>query len=118
QSRQPLRVGAWTTVELVHDGRTLSLLVDGDEVDRASARGTPFQQTADVFEVSLATAPVHGLIDEVLLLAYESGAPAELPTDVELRDLAGPVRFSARGDLLAPARFSLHLGDEVERRAV
>lgn len=118
QSGQPLRVGAWTTVELVHDGRTVILLVDGKEVDRTSARGACFQQPGDAFEISLANAPIHGAVDEILLLAHESGEPAELPREVELRDLAGPVRFSARGDLLAPARFTLQLGDEIARRVV
>lgn len=115
---RPLRLGSWVTLELVHDGRAVALVVDGQEQARAAANGAPFQQPADVFEVSLSAAPVLGLVDEVQLLAYERSELQTLPDDVELVGLQGPVRFGRRGELLAPARFALVQGEEVVGRFV
>lgn len=118
EGRLPLRLGEWVTLELVHDGRRLALVVDGQEQARASAAGQPFQQPTDVFEVSLGSAPVRGLVDELQLLAYERSEEQALPDEVQLIGLQGPVRFGRRGELLAPAWFALVRGDETEGRFV
>jgi hypothetical protein len=118
RGRRPLRTGRWLTLELVHDGRTLAVLVDGREAGRAPAAGAPFQQSPDLFEVSLGSVPVRGLVDEIQLLAYERGELMALPFEAELRDLKTPVRFTARGELREPARFTLVLRDESVGRLI
>lgn len=118
RGQRPLRTGVWVTLEVVHDGRVLSLLIDGEEVARESARGEPFRQPSDLLEVSIGSAPILGLVDEIQLLAYEASEEQSLPTSVQLQDLQGPVRFGRRGELLAPARFTLVQGEESLGRTV
>jgi prepilin-type N-terminal cleavage/methylation domain-containing protein len=113
-----LPVHTWVTLELVHDGRSLVVLVDGREEGRTRASAPLLQKADDLLEVSLAGAPVRGVVDEVQLLAYERAVPVDVPADVELRDLQGPVRFSRRGELLTPTRFTAVAGEESAARYV
>ncbi|MEM7198974.1 MAG: prepilin-type N-terminal cleavage/methylation domain-containing protein [Planctomycetota bacterium] len=110
----PLPTVAWVTVELVHDGHWLALVVDGREQAGVAAAGAPFQRQGDQLEVSLGNSPVHGLVDEIRLLAYDRGARLALPDGVEWLGLQGPIRFGRRGELVAPkpARFTLQLDEE------
>ena len=82
------------------------------------ARGAPLQKADDQFEISLGDAPVLGLVDEVQLLAYERGPLSELPIDVELIGLQGPVRFDRRGEVENADRFEVIRGDERAKREI
>ena len=119
---QPLRLFQWVQVELIHDGRTLFLVVDGLEVARASARGECYQKRSDALEVSPGHAPLSGLVDEIRLTAYELGEAQFLPHSVSMRGFQGPLGFDRRGQLRAPAtigtviEFVLH--DRSEKRSL
>jgi len=115
---RPLPVGQWLTIGLSHDGNVLELTVDGRIAASTSARGEPFQRAKDLFEVSLGSEPIDGLVDEVQLLAYERGEAVAMPLGVELRDLQGPLDFGRRGELLTPTRFSVVLNDDVVTRSI
>jgi len=98
-----LRLFQWTQLELIHDGNRLMLVVDGVITAKERARGECFQQPADRLEISPGETPIHGLVDEIVLDAYELGEPQELPSNIELRGFQGPVAFDSRGKLRAPA---------------
>ncbi|MHC4078566.1 MAG: prepilin-type N-terminal cleavage/methylation domain-containing protein [Planctomycetota bacterium] len=119
---QPLRLFQWTQLELIHDGQRLLLVVDGLEVARQSARGECYQLRGDLLEVSPGETPLHGLVDEIRLLAYELGEPQNLPPQVALRGFQGPIGFDRRGQLRAPATIGtvieLELDDATEKRSL
>lgn len=110
---RPLRAGAWTTLELAFDGAQLRLRIDGREAARAAAAGEVFRGAGDALEVSFGRTPILGLVDEVQLFAYERTELLRLPVDVTLEEHPPLVRFGSRGELLAPARFTLRWQDEV-----
>lgn len=119
---RPLQLFQWTQLELIHDGYRLLLVVDGVTVAAQPARGECYQRPADVLEVSPAETPLHGLVDEIRLLAYELGEAQELPHNIELRGFQGPVGFDSRGKLRAPATpgtvIELVLDGESQRRSL
>ena len=92
------------------------------QVDQAVARGEAYQQKGDVFEVSPGHAPVHGLVDEIRLLAYELSEPQNLPQGVTLGGFQGPIGFDGRGRPRAPAKIGstieLSLDGEHEKRSL
>jgi prepilin-type N-terminal cleavage/methylation domain-containing protein len=108
----PLAVDRWTTVQAVHDGSELLLLVDGVEQARARARGEPLQQKQDVLELSPGDAPIEALVDEAQLLAYEVGPLLDLPPGVELRGLKDGIAFTRTGDTSGVVQFTLVLNDD------
>ena len=120
----PLRLFQWTQLKLIHDGSRLLLVVAGLEAARQSARGECYQRPrqGDILEVSPGEAPLHGLVDEIRLLAYELGEPQSLPINMTLRGFQGPIGFDGRGQLRAPATIGtvieLVLHDQVEQRSL
>jgi hypothetical protein len=108
----------WVAIELVHDGRALALSVDGREVARAAAAGAPFQGSDDVFEISMANAPIPGIVDEVRLLAYERGERLDLPGDVELSGVQGAVEFDRLGMPRGVVRIALSRQGETRTRTI
>ncbi len=124
-ARWPLRLSQWAALELNHDGREVSLLVDGQLVAREVAGGRPFDRSGAVLEVSPGTDAFDGLVDEVQLLAYEDGDLQLLPVGVEVQP-APPWRlaFGRDGALVEPQEFAFSLvmpmGDDelTERRRV
>jgi prepilin-type N-terminal cleavage/methylation domain-containing protein len=102
RGERPLPVGRWLELRLLHDGTRCALLVDGVELASAPAPGEPFQQSADLLEVSGGDAPVLGLVDEILLMRYELGDELRIAPEVgvALRGPAGRlerVRFDRLG---------------------
>ncbi len=119
---RPLRLFQWTQLELIHDGYRLLLVVDGVNAATASARGECFQRRGDRLEISPGETPLHGLVDEIRLLAYELSEAQELPPSIELRGFQGPVGFDSRGKLRAPATIGtvieLVLDGESDKRSL
>lgn len=116
--KRPLPIGRWLTLAVVHDGSRLSLMV-GDQLADLVDAPLPILQTAgDVFVVSPGTEPVIGLVDEVQLLAYESGAEQLLPIGIELVASPSVFRFDRNGDLVEPCRFTLRDGDDERTHAI
>lgn len=115
---RPLALGQWITLELVHDGRVLRLVVDGRELARTGARGSVFQAAGDVFEISPSNAPIVGVVDEVRLLAYEKGDLIELPNDVELSGVQGSIDFDSLGMPQGHPQLVLKLQDQSVKRTV
>jgi prepilin-type N-terminal cleavage/methylation domain-containing protein len=111
-----LALDRWVTIELVHDGRTLRLLIDGEVAAVRSARGEPFQD-GSLFEVSPEDGPVPGRIDEIQLLAYARGEPGEIPAAVTVKGLEKPLTYDRRGQLERPVTLEFIL-DELKRRKV
>ena len=54
----------------------------------------------------------------MLFEAYDRGTPQTLPFGVTLDASQWVVAFDRNGDLVAPARFTLALGDEVRELSV
>lgn len=104
----------WLTLEVVHDGQHVSLLVDGVEAARSEAVGAPFQRESDSFEVSPPAAPVAGLVDEIQLWAYTLADPVDLPLGVALPDTPTSMRFLAGGSPLEPYVITLQIADQTE----
>jgi prepilin-type N-terminal cleavage/methylation domain-containing protein len=107
-----LALHAWQTLELVHDRSELRLLLDGREIGREQARLPVLQTASDVFEVSPADAPVRGLVDEVLVLAYTLSPPQTMPVGLQLSAEPSVVRFDADGALDGPSGFRLTIEDD------
>jgi hypothetical protein len=101
-SELPLPVGRWCTLDVGLDGETAWLSLDGQELARGAAEGTPQQEPDGVFEVSPAEAPVNGVVDEVRWFVYAYAQAQPLPS--ELRPAATyRFAFDARGEpTLAP----------------
>ena len=87
----------WTTIEVVHDGRRLRLLVNNRLAGEREAIGEPFQEDAHLFLLSPRDAPMVGLVDDVILRAYERSEVQFLPRNVLVRGMEEPLRFDRRG---------------------
>lgn len=109
-----LPLDVWLTLEVVHDGEYVSLLVDGVETARSDAPGAPFQRESDSFEVSPPAAPVAGLVDEIQLWAYTLADPVDLPLGVTLSNTPTSMRFLAGGAPLEPYVITLQIADQTE----
>ncbi len=112
--RRPVPLHQWSTLELVHDGRRLTLLRDGVEEGQVECVGVPFQTTEDHLELSPPETPMHGVVDEVQLLAYTLGEPVRLPSAVELRGLPASIPFDRLGMPMVGAQIRMRL-DDVEQ---
>ena len=117
-AKRPLPLSAWCTLELVHDGASLILVVDGAEEARVSAKGSVFQEGKDLFEVSLGNAPIQGLVDEIQILAYQPADPHDLPGDVTIAGNERRIGFGRRGELLDSIELELVLGERREKLRV
>lgn len=115
RARQPLQLAAWTTLEAVHDGRELYLFVDGREEARVPAKGGVYQERQDFFEVSLGNGQVHGLVDEIQILAYQPADPHDLPGDATIAGNERRIAFDRRGEIVEPVDFELVVGDRREK---
>ncbi|MHC5064826.1 MAG: prepilin-type N-terminal cleavage/methylation domain-containing protein [Planctomycetota bacterium] len=110
-----LSLQPWHSLQLVHDGTELRILVDDRVLDRADAPGQLFQDGAEEFVVSPSDRPVLGLVDEVQLLAYEFTQTQELPFGVSLSSSAGRIVFDRYGEVVGSPVFRL-LSDTDEER--
>lgn len=115
QGTRALAIGRWQTLQVVHDGRRFALLVDDAEIASEAVRLPILQTDRDVFEVSPADAPVPGLVDEVMVMAYAFAEPIDLPPGVRITADPAVVRFDRQGDLVEPVDVVLAI-DEDERR--
>jgi prepilin-type N-terminal cleavage/methylation domain-containing protein len=118
KARHPLPMRRWVTLDVVHDGSEVRLVVDGRVVAADQARGAPLQREVDTFEVSLGQAPVPGLVDEIQLWAYLLGEPVELPVDVTVTGLDQGLRFLPTGETEHPSLISIKSGDLTETRRI
>jgi prepilin-type N-terminal cleavage/methylation domain-containing protein len=92
-----LPLGRWCTVEVACDGSEVWLTVDGHEVGRAVAAGTPMQEAEGTFEVSPGEAPLPGLVDEVRWFVF-SWAPLQTLPPALLPQRVYRLGFDGRGD--------------------
>ncbi len=104
----------WLTLEVVHDGQHVALVVDGEEAARTAAEGAPFQRADDWFEISPPAAPIAGLVDEIQLWAYTLADAVDLPIGVSLADTPMSMRFLPGGAPLEPYVVTLKTDDQVE----
>lgn len=96
-SAVPLPLERWCSVDAACDGTSAWLVVDGREVARTPAAGTPVQERDSVFEISPAEAPVPGIVDEVRLLVFKLGPAQDLPGELlPARDQV--IHYDARGE--------------------
>src|SRR5690606_19466359 len=114
----PLPVRRWVTLDVVHDGKTLQVVVDGRVAAAVEARGAPFQRDGDMFELSPGHAPVRGLVDEVQLFAYTSAEPVDLPQGTRVQGLERGLRFLPTGEPEPPCEVVLTSGEQTERHRV
>jgi prepilin-type N-terminal cleavage/methylation domain-containing protein len=113
----PLR--RWIGLIVSHDGRELSILVEGDEVGRVAAAGEPYQDRDGArLLVSPESSPVPGKIDEIRVDAYQLDEFAELPAGVAVGGMQGTIRFDRQGFLVAPVRLILEFDGKEEQRLV
>lgn len=118
QSDIPLRQNQWHALDLIQDGRRVSMRIDDREV-AAEPSSLPLLQTAqDVLVVSAGDQPVFGLIDSVQLWAYAEGDEQAIPATV--RFVGGPprIRFDDRGLLEVGDLIELEFGDLTETLSV
>lgn len=94
---QPLPVGRWCTLDVGCDGAAVWLSLDGRELGRAAAAGTPKQEPEAVFEVGLAQQPLAGMVDEVRWFVYAEAPAQPLPRDIR-PERALRFTFDARGE--------------------
>ncbi|MEZ5962742.1 MAG: LamG-like jellyroll fold domain-containing protein [Planctomycetota bacterium] len=118
KARAPLPLRRWTTLDVVFDGKSLELDVDGRQVGAVPAPGAPFQREGDVFEVSPGQARVAGSIDEIQLFAYVLAEPVDLPLGTELEGLDEGLRFAPTGEPEAACEVVLKNGEQTERHHV
>jgi hypothetical protein len=109
---RPLPLRRWVTLEAVHDGSRLTLLVDGAVAASSDAPGSPFQRDSDAFEVSPPAAPVPGLVDEVQLWAYTLADAVEMPLGTSLPGAPASLRFLPAGAPLEPYVLSIATEDQ------
>ncbi len=83
-SELPLPLARWCTLEAGCDGRNAWLALDGREVAREVAAGTPQQERDAVFEVAPADGPITGLVDEIRWFVYVFSPPQSLPPELPL----------------------------------
>ncbi len=97
--RNPLPLNRWSTLKVVADGEGSWLMVNGRIVDRAAAKGKPYDRLGEPIFLSAPQAPLAGVMDEVKLQALDREPPEALPEGVTL--LGGPklVRFVPGGTL-------------------
>lgn len=107
-AREPLPLLRWVTVELTHDGRSLTCLVDGAEVARADAGGRLMQGGEDRLDLSPGDAPLNGVLDEVQLFAFVEAEPLDLPAELEVEQPV-IVAFGRDGEPIAPPPIALRV---------
>lgn len=113
--KESLSLQPWHSLQLVHDGRELRILLDERLLDRAAAKGQLFQEGDEQFSVSPEDQPVLGLIDEVQLLAYEYSLTQDLPSGVQLEGVSGSIVFDRHGELVGAPSFRLSSDSDGER---
>ncbi len=114
-AERALSLQPWHSLQFIHDGRELRLLVDDRVVDRAAARGQVFQEGNEDFVVSPSYQPVLGLIDEVQLLAYEFSQTQELPFGLTLSSSTSRIVFDRYGEVVGAPVFRLADDSDEER---
>jgi prepilin-type N-terminal cleavage/methylation domain-containing protein len=115
RARAVLALRRWVTIDVIHDGSTLELVVDGRSMGQVEARGAPFQRDGDFFEVSPANSGVPGLLDEIQLWAYALAEPVDLPAGTALEGFDGGVRFLPTGEPEAVCEVTIKAGEQTER---
>jgi prepilin-type N-terminal cleavage/methylation domain-containing protein len=98
-AEEALPLHRWCTLDVGCDGNALWLALDGAELARTAAAGSPQQGDDPMFEVVPADAPFTGAVDEVRWFVY-TFAPAQfLPHELPLEK---PLRFAfdARGEAI------------------
>ena len=109
---EPVRLHRWLTLEVVYDRRRIALLVDGKTLDSAAMKLPLWQREQDVMQISPGDQPVHGLVDEVQLLAYEFSLSQELPVGIELEVTPPSIEFDRLAALQRPVKIVLSSGED------
>ena len=112
-----LPLDRWVSLELIHDGRTFKLLIDGEVAAVKSAIGEPFQD-GSLFEVSPEEGPIPGRVDEIQLMAYERDEPTDLPVRVVIKGLSKPLTYDRRGKLQRPVTLEFTLEEQQRYKKV
>ena len=71
-----------------------------------------WQREQDVMQISPGDQPVHGLVDEVQLLAYEFSLSQELPVGIELEVTPPSIEFDRLAALQRPVKIVLSSGED------
>jgi prepilin-type N-terminal cleavage/methylation domain-containing protein len=105
----PLR--QWCTLDVACDGRSAWMTLDGRELDRAAADGSPIASGEAVLDVSPGDDAVPGIVDEVRLFAYAFGEVQRLPIPLQ-PDRFYRLSFDARGERTDANQVKLLLPEE------
>jgi prepilin-type N-terminal cleavage/methylation domain-containing protein len=105
----PLR--QWCTLDIACDGRSAWLTLDGRELDRVVADGSPMVPGEAVFDVSPGDDPVPGIADEVRVFAYTFGEVQRLPVELQPERFYR-LGFDARGERTDTNQVKLLLPEE------
>ena len=97
KSEIALPLQQWCTVDVGCDGQSVWLALDGRELARSTAEGSPQQEPDGVFEVSPADAPLPGVIDELRWVVFAFAPPQLLPPELQFR-ATYRFGFDARGE--------------------
>lgn len=101
-TKRALRADRWITLELVADGSAFAMLADGVELARTPATLPLWQRPEDVLELSPADRPLPGLVDELVVFAYDRSQEQMLPPGIGVRAVPEQFGFDRNGDLLVP----------------
>ncbi len=82
QSQRPLPLRTWCTIDAVCDGRSVWLVLDGQELGRAFADGGPLLEPGEQLDVLPADAALPATVDEVRVFAQVFAPPQYLPTEL------------------------------------
>ena len=105
----PLR--QWCTLDVACDGRSAWLTLDGRELDRVAADGSPLVAEATVLDLSPGDDPVPGIVDEMRLFAYTFGEVQRLPIELQ-PDRFYRLSFDSRGERIDANVVKLLLPEE------
>lgn len=108
QAQAAVPVGRWLTLDLVTDGQSCYVTLDGRELDRRAMDGPLWLPPDATLELSPPDAPVPGAIDELRVFAYVENPALYLP--LEVQPAARYLRsFDARGNELPAPPIELQI---------
>lgn len=112
EAEEPLRLGRWHALDLVHDGRRLTMRVDDRTIATAPMTLSLLQLGSDELFVSPEDRPLVGIVDSVQLWGFTIGDRQAIPGTLEFDGARPVVRFDDRGQIerADPIRFTN--GDE------
>ncbi|MFY9343798.1 MAG: hypothetical protein WAT39_15015, partial [Planctomycetota bacterium] len=111
-SELALPVARWCTLDVGCDGKVAWLTLDGRELGRSPAEGTPQQEPDSVFEVAPG-GNLAGMVDEVRWFVYQFSPPQNLPAEIQLTR-GYRFAFDARGEYTERPALSFEQPEEAK----